>query len=427
MEQLGPYRLVRQLAVGGMAEVYLAKTVGVAGFEKFVALKMIHPGLAENQEFITMLVDEAKIAVQLSHPNIAQTLDLGRDGDTYYLAMEYVDGIDLFNLIRATAHIGFMMPFDAVAFIAREIANALDHAHTKCDAHGNSLGVVHRDVSPDNILISHEGAVKLVDFGIAKAAARGSQTAIGTIKGKFSYMSPEMALGEPVDATADIYSAGVCLYEMLTGRPLYVEDDPSRLLDLVRGGAFVAPSHMRTDIPPELERIVMKALAKQRHRYQSTRDLANDLQQFMLDYSPLFGNTTLASLVGVVLERAGVKPTTPARGSEPPQPAPVIERPEPSWSSALTNPYTKRQQSPRLFPRATQAPIPAALAPKTLIGVPSGGHTGPARPRRADSFEELFDDLFSDLEAYDEPDVQFAVEDPSKQIVIRFDPPPSDD
>jgi serine/threonine protein kinase len=420
LEQLGPYQLIRQLAVGGMAEVYLAKTTGVAGFEKHVALKLIHPTLAENRDFITMLIDEAKIAVQLSHPNIAQTLDLGRDGDTYYLAMELIDGIDLFNLIRASQHVGFLLPFDACAFIAREIANALEHAHGKRDGRGELLGVVHRDIAPDNVLLSYEGAVKLIDFGIAKATARGSQTAIGVIKGKYSYMSPEQATGEPVDAASDLYSTGVVLYEMLTGRRLYDEPNPYRLLELVREGSFAAPSRLRTEIPSALEHIVMRCLAPRARRYQDARELATDLHVFLQSYSPQFVTGTLASLIEVVVDRAtGV--ADPGRAGDQRLPVAAVgtggkrpvthaglgfpaAAPEPSWSSERTNPLHPRQLDPHALPRA---------------------------PRAESLFDDRFDELFEHLQvigtsrdtgAMDaRPD--FVLEDASKQIVIAIDKP----
>ena len=400
MEQLGPYQLVRQIAVGGMAEVYLAKTIGVAGFEKYVAVKRIHPRLAERTEFVHMLVDEAKIAVQLNHPNIAQTFDLGRDGDTYYLAMEYIDGIDLFQLLRAATTVGFLMPFDAVAFIAREIALALEHAHGKRDVMGVPLGVIHRDVAPDNVLISHEGAVKLCDFGIAKCAARATQTAIGVVKGKFHYMSPEQTCGAPLDSTTDIYSSGVVVYEMLTGRTLYDEHDMQRLLDMIQQGSFVAPSRLRGDVPPELERIVMKALAPRPHRYASAGEMAQDLQRFLHDYSPLFVSTTLGSLVGVVLDRiamqfAQTRPPAPTRHQRSltadvddavdsivirDVPPPI----ETEWCGATT-PYQKK-------------PVYAS--------------TGLKKRRLARGSRRL-----------DEA-IEFQVEDPSKQIQISFDVSP---
>jgi eukaryotic-like serine/threonine-protein kinase len=191
--QFGPYRLIRQIAVGGMAEIHLAKTTGIAGFEKYVALKMIHPNFAEDEQFIQMLVDEAKIAVQLTHGNIAQTFDLGRVGETYYITMEFVDGADLYKILRRGSEQDVEMPLDVCAFIGKEIASALDHAHRKKDHIGKPLGIVHRDVSPQNVLISYAGEIKLVDFGIAKATMKARQTAVGVIKGKYYYMSPEQA------------------------------------------------------------------------------------------------------------------------------------------------------------------------------------------------------------------------------------------
>jgi serine/threonine protein kinase len=297
--QFGPYRLVRQIAVGGMAEIHLAKTKGIAGFEKYVALKMIHPNFAEDEQFIQMLVDEAKIAVQLNHGNIAQTFDLGRVGDTFYITMEYVDGADLYKILRKGSEIdGFEMPLDICAFVAKEIASALDHAHRKRDHAGKALGIVHRDVSPQNVLISFSGEVKLVDFGIAKATMKARQTAVGVIKGKYYYMSPEQAWGDQIDYRSDIFSAGIVLYEMITGQMLYLEEDLHRLLDMARNANIASPSTLRKGIPPQLERIVMHALAKDRRdRYQSAGDFATDLERFLHAYSPVFTAAKVAAMV----------------------------------------------------------------------------------------------------------------------------------
>ncbi|HSN28834.1 MAG TPA: serine/threonine-protein kinase, partial [Kofleriaceae bacterium] len=273
--QFGPYRLVRQIAVGGMAEIHLAKTKGIAGFEKYVALKMIHPNFAEDEQFIEMLVDEAKIAVQLNHGNIAQTFDLGRVGDTYYITMEFVDGADLYKILRRGSEADYELPLDVCAFIAKEITSALDHAHRKKDSFGKPLGIVHRDVSPQNVLISFTGEVKLVDFGIAKATMKARQTAVGVIKGKYYYMSPEQAWGDQLDYRSDIFSAGIVLYEMLTGQMLYLEEDLQRLLEMARNADIAPPSTLRRGIPPQLEKIVMHALQKDRRdRYQSASDFA---------------------------------------------------------------------------------------------------------------------------------------------------------
>src|SRR5687768_3879276 len=302
IRQFGPYQLVRQIAVGGMAEIHLAKTAGIAGFEKYVALKMIHPNFAEDEQFIQMLVDEAKIAVQLNHGNIAQTFDLGRVGDTFYITMEYVDGADLYKVLRRGSERDFEMPLDVCAFVAKEIASALDHAHRKRDHNGKSLGIVHRDVSPQNVLISYAGEIKLVDFGIAKATMKARQTAVGVIKGKYYYMSPEQAWGEPLDGRSDIFSAGIVLYEMLTGQMLYLEEDLHKLLDMARKANIAPPSTLRKGIPPQLERIVMHALQKdKRNRYQNASDFAADLERFLHAYSPVFTAAKVSQLIKQVI------------------------------------------------------------------------------------------------------------------------------
>ncbi|HRC56376.1 MAG TPA: serine/threonine-protein kinase, partial [Kofleriaceae bacterium] len=296
--QFGPYRLVRQVAVGGMAEIHLAKAKGIAGFEKYVALKMIHPNFAEDEQFIDMLVDEAKIAVQLTHHNIAQTFDLGRVGDTYYISMEYVDGADLYKVLRRASEQDIEFPLDVCAFIAKEIASGLDYAHRKRDVTGQQLGIVHRDVSPQNVLLSYAGEVKLVDFGIAKATMKVKQTAAGVIKGKYYYMSPEQSSGGNVDSRSDIFSAGIVLYEMMTGQMLYLEEDLHRLLSMVRRADIASPCTLRPGIPAQLERIVMHALAKSpADRYQSGADLANDLERFLHAYSPVFTPAKMVALL----------------------------------------------------------------------------------------------------------------------------------
>jgi serine/threonine protein kinase len=317
--QFGPYRLVHQIAVGGMAEIYLAKTRGIAGFEKYVALKMIHPNFSSDESFVEMLIDEAKISVQLQHANIAQAFDLGRVDQIYYITMEYVDGADLYKILRRAAERGISMPVDVAAFIAKEMANGLDYAHRRRDLSGQALGIVHRDVSPQNVLISHAGEVKLVDFGIAKATMKARQTAVGVIKGKYYYMSPEQAWGDRVDHRTDIFSTGVCLYEALTGRMMYQEEDLQKLLQVVRRAEIPPPTTRRRDIPPQLERIVMRALARERdERYPSAGDMATDLERFLHVYSPVFTSSKVADFFRTVL----LDDAPPAAPAPPPKPAP---------------------------------------------------------------------------------------------------------
>jgi serine/threonine protein kinase len=316
--QFGPYRLIRQIAVGGMAELHLAKTKGIAGFEKYVALKMIHPNFAEDEQFIQMLIDEAKIAVQLQHVNIAQTFDLGRVGDHYYITMEFVDGADLYKILRRGSEQELDVPLDVCAYIAKEVATGLDYAHRKRDMSGQPMGIVHRDVSPQNVLVSHSGEIKLVDFGIAKATMKVRQTAVGVIKGKYYYMSPEQAWGDPVDPRSDIFSAGIVLYEMITGQMLYLEEDLQRLLEMVRRADIASPSTLRKNIPPQLERIVMHALAKNpEDRYQHAVDFATDLERFLHGYSPVFTATKIASYLRHVLGDQNAPPEDLAEQRNP--------------------------------------------------------------------------------------------------------------
>jgi len=299
----GPYRLIRQVAVGGMAEIYLAKTVGFGGFEKQLALKMIHPKFSEDDHFINMLIEEAKISVQLAHVNIGQTFDLGRIDDVYYIAMEFIEGVDLFTLMRRASEIGVEVPIDSCVHIASEVATGLDYAHRKTDAEGTPLGIIHRDVSPQNVLISNAGEVKLVDFGIAKAELRAQQTEVGVIKGKYYYMSPEQAWGDPVDHRTDIFSAGIITYEMLTGQMLYLEDNLEILFDRVRKAEIKPPSTLREDIPPELDDLVMKALAKYPgERYDTARDFAQALDGFLHGFSPDFTPTRLSGMLAWLFE-----------------------------------------------------------------------------------------------------------------------------
>jgi serine/threonine protein kinase len=302
-QRLGAYQLVAPLATGGMAELFVAKTAGVSGFEKHVALKVIHPNFSSDPEFVRMLIDEAKLAVQLQHANIVQTYDLGVVDGRYYIAMELIDGADLYKVLRTASERGRDFPIDVAAFITSEVATGLDYAHRKNDPLGRPLQIVHRDVSPQNVLVSREGEIKIVDFGIAKAALRGQETQAGVIKGKYFYMSPEHAGGDRVDARADVFSTGILLYEMLVGDMLYRAQDLERLLKLVRAADVQPPSRKRLSVPPELDAIVMKALAKRpQDRFQNAADLATALTRFMRTAYPDFGRVHAARFVREVLE-----------------------------------------------------------------------------------------------------------------------------
>ncbi|MCA9527127.1 MAG: serine/threonine protein kinase, partial [Myxococcales bacterium] len=281
-EQFGRYILLERIAIGGMAEIFRAKAPGLGGFEKVLAIKRLHPRYSQDADFIEMLIDEARITVELAHSNIGQIFDLGKVEDHYFIAMEYIEGRDLYRVMKRLRERHQQFPFDAAAYVAMECCAGLDYAHRKRDGRGRPLHIIHRDVSPQNVLISMEGDVKLVDFGIAKAALRAYETESGIIKGKFYYMSPEQARGEHLDHRTDIFSLGIVLYEMLTGDLLYKDDDEVTLLSKVRRADIAPPSTMRPDLPPALERIAMRALARDREdRYPSAQHMQRELARFL--------------------------------------------------------------------------------------------------------------------------------------------------
>ena len=317
--QFGAYQLIKRIAYGGMAEIHLAKTQGLQGFERLLALKVIHPKYSEDQEFIDMLVDEAKLAVQLSHGNICQTFDLGRIDNTYYIAMEFIDGKDLYQLLVKCSELDIEIPFDIIAFIALSTAAGLQYAHTRSDNYGRELNLIHRDISPQNVIVSYDGEVKIVDFGIAKASQRGKETESGVIKGKFFYMSPEQAWGENIDHRTDIFSTGICLYEMITGEMLYNEEKALVLLDKVRKAEIPDMRALRPDLPAELERITRDALRRDRdERYESAGALQGALSGFLYKNWPKFNRRRIADFMKHVFgDNRFVLPMPPKPGPEP--------------------------------------------------------------------------------------------------------------
>jgi serine/threonine protein kinase len=284
---VGKYVLLERINVGGMAEVFKAKTVGVEGFEKIVAIKRILPAVAADQEFIGMFVDEAKITAALSHANLAQTFDLGRIDDTYYIAMEYVPGKDLRAIFERLKRHGEKLPLRLAAHAMASVCDGLDYAHKKRDAKGEELRIVHRDVSPQNVIVSFEGDVKLIDFGIAKAANKMTRTQTGILKGKFGYMSPEQVRGMPLDPRSDIFAAGVVLHELCTGERLFVGTSDFNVLEKVEQARVPKPSQIEPSIPARLERVILRALTREPgDRYQQAGELAADLRLFLAESAP---------------------------------------------------------------------------------------------------------------------------------------------
>lgn len=282
LEEYGNYYLLEKIAVGGMAELFKAQQRGVQGFQKIVAIKRILPHFSDNEDFVTMFIDEAKLAAQLTHPNIVQIFDLGKAGSSYYIAMEYVNGRDLRTLLKKVREYRLPFPEQVAAFVTMKVASALDYAHRKRGFDDRELKLVHRDISPQNILISTDGAVKLVDFGIAKAASKASHTVAGALKGKLLYMSPEQATGQPLDNRSDLYSLGLVLFELLTGERCFQADSELGVLEKVRLGRISDLHTLNPGVSRDMVAIVNRALQKGvDHRYPSARFMERDLRDFL--------------------------------------------------------------------------------------------------------------------------------------------------
>ncbi len=281
----GKYFLLERINVGGMAEVFLGRSVEEPN--KLVAIKRILPTMLEDEGFVTMFLDEARISIQLNHPNIVQVYHLGKNEESYYLAMEYVSGSDLRQLCERYRKNCRTMPISQAVFLAMKICEGLDYAHKKMDGHGNSLHIVHRDVSPQNVLVSYHGEVKIIDFGIAKAANRILKTQAGVLKGKFGYMTPEQVRGLPVDHRSDIFATGIILYELLAGERLFKGASDFSILEKIRSAEIEPPRSINCNIPAGLEKVVLKALSKEpEERYLSGADMARELSPFLSVDSP---------------------------------------------------------------------------------------------------------------------------------------------
>jgi hypothetical protein len=294
----GRYSLVRKLGTGGMAEVYLARVVGEAGFEKDVALKIMHSNLAALPEVVDHFLDEARLASRLAHPNIVQIIDLGRTGDDYFIAMEYIDGYDLDFILENAQTRGALVPARVALAIVRKVCDGLHAAHTAIASDGTPLDLVHRDVKAENVLISRKGEVKVSDFGIAKANQRSRVTQLGMIKGTAAYMAPEHRVGKPVDRRADVYGVGAILYELLTGTEINLDLETLAHLGKEGWPHLTPVSQLRKDLPPDVDGLVFKALAFEREdRYASCAAMEEAIEQFAVRHGLEAGDKTLVQWV----------------------------------------------------------------------------------------------------------------------------------
>jgi tetratricopeptide (TPR) repeat protein len=395
MEQFGKYQLVRRIGAGGMAEVFLARTAVAQGLSKELVIKKIHPDYARSQRFVSMFVAEAGIALGLNHPNIVQVFDFGRVDGTFFLAMEHIDGLDLVRLHAATQQAGRPLSLELAAFIVQETARGLDYAHRKTDAFGAPLAIVHRDVSPQNVLVSWDGGVKLVDFGVARA--RGMDESVGVVKGKYHYMAPEQARGESVDRRADVFSTGVVLFELCCGRPLF--SGPSHeALAQVQSGAIMRPRDINPDISATLEAAILKALAYHPDdRFQSARDLQAALGRFLLerarDTGRLIDESALAQFLAEILphgRRVPISESDLAQGTEVvagPRAVAQVPSPQGTPPAPAGRPADEISQLDILIPGMSLGPEPETRERKHVLVVagrlkrtPQTGGDATARP-----------------------------------------------
>ena len=301
--RLGPYELIQRIATGGMAEVYLARRAGPHGFQKIVAVKRILPQLARDADFLAMFVDEARVCARLSHPNIVQVFDFGEQDGELYMAMEYVDGTTGARLIRAASALGEEIPLDVSLHVALSVLRGLDYAHNLRDDDGRPLSLVHRDVSPGNVLIDRTGAVKLTDFGIFRAAETERRTEVGQLKGKLGYMSPEQVTGRELDARSDLFTAGIVFAELVTIRPLFSGGTELDVLFRIRDADLSAIDRASVSVPDDVRQLLFRALAKDPAlRYPSAAAFAEAIEELIRRRRLHVGPAKLAAWV----ERLGL-------------------------------------------------------------------------------------------------------------------------
>ncbi len=297
-QQSQRYRVIEKIASGGMAEVFRAESAGLEGFKKTVAIKRVLPHLSEKKQFIGMFLDEARLSAHLSHSNCVQVFDIGVGDNTYFIVMEFVDGADLKGVVEYQKRVGRRIPVEEACLICVRICEGLAYAHDARDPKGNHLHIVHRDMSPPNVLITRHGEVKIVDFGLAKANSQLEKSEPGIIKGKFSYLSPEAALGRPVDARTDIFAVGIILWELLAGRRLFMGDSDLETVRLVQSVTVPPIRQLNPKVTPEIERVIARALTQDPNdRYQTARQFGEDLNNMLFHLDRAVSSFDIAKLV----------------------------------------------------------------------------------------------------------------------------------
>ncbi len=292
------YHVTKKIDAGGMAEIYLGEAESIEGIKRKVAIKRVLPNLNKNAKFIQMFLDEARLSMQLAHANIVQVFDVGEAGGTYFIVMEFVEGYNLRKLFQRTVEVGYRIPVEIACFITMEACKGLGFAHSKTDSDGQHLHIVHRDLSPPNIMVSKSGEVKVTDFGLAKAMTQLTVTDPGVVKGKFSYLSPEATEGLAVDHRADIFAAGIVLWEMLANRRLFLGKTDMDTVELVKQAKIPPLSKFNSQVTPEFETIVNRSLAKDpRKRFLSAKEFGEALANYLFSSNLKVTGYDLASML----------------------------------------------------------------------------------------------------------------------------------
>ncbi|MFT5352938.1 MAG: serine/threonine protein kinase [Polyangiales bacterium] len=297
------YRVIKRLEAGGMAEVFVGEAQSVQGFKKRVAIKRVLPHLAENKNFIGMFLDEARLGARLSHANIVSVFDIGAADGTFFIVMEFIDGCNLKKIMEVLRQLGRSFPVKEAIYLCMEACRGLSYAHELLDEDGNEMDLVHRDVSPPNILISKRGETKVTDFGLAKATTQLEKTDPGVVKGKFSYLSPEAAEGKPVDARADVFALAIVLWEMLAGRRLFLGETDYQTVKLVQEANVPSISRIRPEVDADFEAVLAKGLSRDPdERFQSARDFGDALAGYLFGHQMKVTSYDIANLVKATLE-----------------------------------------------------------------------------------------------------------------------------
>ena len=378
------YRPLYKLDAGGMAEVYVAEAESMAGFKKKVAIKRILPGLIKDQRFVRMFLDEARLSLRLNHANIVSVFDIGESESTYFIVMDFVHGSNLKTLLEYQAKKGGSMPVPLTVWILIEILKGLAYAHVLPDSEtGRTLGIVHRDISPPNILISWHGEVKLTDFGLAKATTQLEPTDPGVVKGKYSYLSPEAARGEEIDFRADVFSTAILAFEMLTGRRLFRGKNDYQTIALVRACDVPSLRSYNPAIPVDLEHILLKALSKDiKDRYQSAESFADALLDFLFSNRLKVGSRDVIDYVRPIREELEAEKKAQEKKAQ--------EEKSPGGNNLIINLINEEMLHFRSLggeeKGATPAPTGASPVVSEQDGAQGGQENDPSRPLDVDVF-----------------------------------------